>query len=76
MLSHCVRAAGMQLGCQLGHELRILRPIGDVRFLERVGPFIVPGSGHFLQWERAEVLNQAMKWFCRDLVESRPSGVP
>jgi len=39
----------------------------EVAFPERVGPFVVPGAGHFLQWERASVLNQALTWFCRDL---------
>src|SRR5262245_26977157 len=38
----------------------------EVAFTERVGPFIVPGAGHFLQWERPQMFNQAMKWFCRD----------
>ena len=30
------------------------------------GPFVVPGAGHFLQWERAEVLNSSLNWFCRN----------
>jgi pimeloyl-ACP methyl ester carboxylesterase len=37
-------------------------------FPERVGPFVVPGAGHFLQWERADVLNQAIRYFCLDLL--------
>ena len=39
----------------------------EVVFTERVGPFVVPGAGHFLQWERADVLNQALAYFLRDL---------
>ena len=39
----------------------------EVAFTERVGPFVVPGAGHFLQWERADVLNQALAYFLRDL---------
>lgn len=35
---------------------------------ERVGPLVVPGAGHFLQWERAELLNQAVRYFCLDLL--------
>lgn len=35
----------------------------EVVFSERVGPFVVEGAGHFLQWERAEVLNQALRYF-------------
>jgi pimeloyl-ACP methyl ester carboxylesterase len=37
-------------------------------FPEMVGPFVVAGAGHFLQWERAEVLNQALRYFCLDLL--------
>lgn len=33
-------------------------------FPNRAGPFVVAGSGHFLQWERAEVLNGALRWLC------------
>ena len=39
-----------------------------VAFPEHVGPFVVPGAGHFLQWERAHVLNQAVRYFCLDLL--------
>jgi len=39
-----------------------------VAFPEHVGPFLVPGAGHFLQWERARVLNQAIRYFCLDLL--------
>jgi pimeloyl-ACP methyl ester carboxylesterase len=44
----------------------------EAAFPERVGPFVVTGAGHFLQWERAEVLNQAIRYFCLDLL--RKSG--
>jgi pimeloyl-ACP methyl ester carboxylesterase len=36
-----------------------------VAFPECVGPFVVPGAGHFLQWERAEVFNRAVAAFLR-----------
>jgi pimeloyl-ACP methyl ester carboxylesterase len=39
----------------------------EVAFAELVGPFVVEGAGHFLQWERAAVLNQALRYFCADL---------
>lgn len=39
----------------------------EVVFTERVGPFVVEGAGHFLQWEKADVLNQALRYFFRDL---------
>lgn len=35
-----------------------------------VGPYWVEGAGHFLQWEKAEVLNQSLRIFCRDLLGS------
>ena len=37
-------------------------------FDDPVGPFVVPGAGHFLQWERADLLNRALAAFLR------PSG--
>jgi pimeloyl-ACP methyl ester carboxylesterase len=40
----------------------------ELGFPERMGPFVVQGAGHFLQWERADVLNSAARWFCRDLL--------
>ncbi|MGH7806452.1 MAG: alpha/beta fold hydrolase, partial [Candidatus Binatia bacterium] len=33
-------------------------------FPEHVGPFVVRGAGHFLQWEAAHVLNQTIRYFC------------
>jgi pimeloyl-ACP methyl ester carboxylesterase len=43
----------------------------EVAFTERIGPLIVPGAGHFLQWERADILNQTLRYFCADLL-ARP----
>jgi len=34
-------------------------------FTECIGPFVVTGAGHFLQWEQAEVLNRALAAFLR-----------
>ncbi len=34
-----------------------------VAFPECIGPFVVPGAGHFLQWEQADVLNRALTYF-------------
>ncbi|HTO07932.1 MAG TPA: alpha/beta hydrolase [Myxococcota bacterium] len=39
-------------------------------FPDHVGPFLVRDAGHFLQWEAADVLNGAIRSFCRDLVKS------
>jgi pimeloyl-ACP methyl ester carboxylesterase len=40
----------------------------EVAFTERVGPFVVPRAGHFLQWERPDALNQSLIYLFRDLV--------
>ncbi len=34
-------------------------------FPNRIGPFVVDGAGHFLQWEAAPVLNGAIAHLCR-----------
>jgi pimeloyl-ACP methyl ester carboxylesterase len=39
----------------------------EVAFTERIGPFVVPGSGHFMQWERPDVVNQSLVYFLADL---------
>jgi pimeloyl-ACP methyl ester carboxylesterase len=36
----------------------------EAAFADRAGPFVVLGAGHFLQWERADVLNGALRWLC------------
>jgi pimeloyl-ACP methyl ester carboxylesterase len=46
----------------------------EAAFPERMGPFVVPGAGHFLQWERAELLNSALRWFCGDLLSGRSAA--
>jgi pimeloyl-ACP methyl ester carboxylesterase len=40
----------------------------EIAFPEHVGTFVVPEAGHFLQWERAELLNPAIRYFCLDLL--------
>jgi pimeloyl-ACP methyl ester carboxylesterase len=39
----------------------------EVAFAELVGPFTVAGAGHFLQWERADLLNRTLRYFLADL---------
>ena len=29
----------------------------EVAYTDRIGPLVVPGAGHFLQWERADIFN-------------------
>jgi pimeloyl-ACP methyl ester carboxylesterase len=42
----------------------------EIAFPNRVGPLVVPECGHFLQWERADVLNEVAKFFFADLRSS------
>jgi pimeloyl-ACP methyl ester carboxylesterase len=44
----------------------------EVVFSELVGPFVVERAGHFLQWERADVLNRAIQYFCLDVLGNSP----
>lgn len=37
----------------------------EIAFSELTGPFVIPGAGHFLQWERADMLNSALIAFSR-----------
>lgn len=39
----------------------------EVAFENAVGPVVVPGAGHFLQWERADVFNELLALFLGDL---------
>lgn len=39
----------------------------EIAFPNRVGPLVVPECGHFLQWERADVLNGLARYFFADL---------
>ena len=38
----------------------------EVAFTDLVGPFVVPRAGHFLQWERAELVNRTLIAVLRD----------
>ncbi len=42
----------------------------EIAFPNRVGPLLVPECGHFLQWERADVLNEVAKFFFAELRSS------
>jgi pimeloyl-ACP methyl ester carboxylesterase len=35
----------------------------EVAFTDRVGPVVLPGAGHFLQWERADLFNPLVASF-------------
>ena len=39
----------------------------EIAFPNRTGPLVVPESGHFLQWERADVLNAVAFFYFGDL---------
>lgn len=63
-----------------GPEDRIVGP----KFAERcalacpnhVGPFLIPGAGHYMQWERPDIINSALVSFCRDLLAGAPLTRP
>lgn len=38
----------------------------EVAFRNRTGPLVIPGAGHFLQWERADILNPLVLSFFAD----------
>jgi pimeloyl-ACP methyl ester carboxylesterase len=37
-------------------------------FPDIIGPFVLRDCGHFVQWEAADTLNNALRWFCADLL--------
>lgn len=39
----------------------------EVAFTNRAGPVVLPGAGHFLQWERAELFNPLVIAFFGDV---------
>jgi pimeloyl-ACP methyl ester carboxylesterase len=39
----------------------------EVAFTDRTGPVVIPGAGHFLQWERADVFNPLAAAYFGDL---------
>ena len=42
----------------------------EIAFPNRIGPLVVPGAGHFLQWERADVFNAVVASCFGDLALS------
>ncbi|MGE4425550.1 MAG: alpha/beta fold hydrolase [Solirubrobacteraceae bacterium] len=41
----------------------------EVAFSNLAGPYVVPRAGHFLQWERAHLLNQTLRGFFGSFVD-------
>jgi pimeloyl-ACP methyl ester carboxylesterase len=37
-------------------------------FRNRIGPLVIPGAGHFLQWERADIFNQLLPAVFQDVI--------
>ena len=48
----------------------------EVAFRNRVGPVAVPGAGHFLQWERADIINPLVEHFFAELRRERKPPDP
>ncbi|HZA40604.1 MAG TPA: alpha/beta hydrolase [Actinomycetota bacterium] len=49
-------------------------------FPNAIGPFVLPGVGHFVQWERSAVVNQMLAWLATEVRfgqgdPSDPTGV-
>lgn len=42
-----------------------------VAFTDCIGPFVLRSCGHFVQWEAADVMNNALRWFCADLLAAQ-----
>jgi pimeloyl-ACP methyl ester carboxylesterase len=40
-------------------------------FRNRIGPLVIPGAGHFLQWERADIFNQLLPAVFHDVIAGR-----
>lgn len=38
----------------------------EIAFPNRIGPLVLPDCGHFLQWERADILNDLATLFFAD----------
>ena len=46
----------------------------EIAFANRTGPLVVPESGHFLQWERADVLNEVAKFYFAEPRDAQRAG--
>jgi pimeloyl-ACP methyl ester carboxylesterase len=44
-------------------------PFCEVAYTDRIGPLVVPGAGHFLQWERADIFNPLLIATFSDLLD-------
>jgi pimeloyl-ACP methyl ester carboxylesterase len=45
-------------------------PATEAAFTNRIGPLVVPGAGHFVQWERADIVNPLLVAVFGDLREA------
>jgi pimeloyl-ACP methyl ester carboxylesterase len=54
-----------------GHDDRVVQEdfltACETAFTNRIGPLVVPGAGHFVQWERADIVNALLIATFRDL---------
>jgi pimeloyl-ACP methyl ester carboxylesterase len=48
----------------------------EVAFTDRVGPLVLAGAGHFLQWERADLFNPTVATFFTAVAARRGRRVP
>jgi pimeloyl-ACP methyl ester carboxylesterase len=63
-----------------GQSDRVVGPLFSKRMelacRDRVGPFLIEDAGHFLQYERSELFNEAVRVFCLDLLMPGAGGTP
>jgi pimeloyl-ACP methyl ester carboxylesterase len=51
-------------------------PRTERAFLNRIGPLVVPGAGHFLQWERADIFNRLVPAVFGDVIACHRPAEP
>ncbi len=49
-------------------------PATEAAFTNRIGPLVVPGAGHFVQWERADIVNPLVVAVFSDLLAPASAG--
>lgn len=41
----------------------------EAAYPQVIGPYVVPGAGRFLMWEKPRVFNRTLAYFCADLID-------
>jgi pimeloyl-ACP methyl ester carboxylesterase len=51
-------------------------PRTERAFPDRIGPLVIPGAGHFLQWERADIFNRLIPAVFGDVIANHRLAAP